>query len=264
MNSNSNASFSSFRALGEALGHEIPVDSKGKKMDNVTQNKPLPEYSAVTKYYNHNKRYGFVFVTIPKDTVLTFDIDKTSENDDSPGMIYKTGEVADRNLVIEAFIHGSILERGGYEYGLEEGNELKVKIAKNAKGIQVVWTPPKDGVRPRSNNEPRKANVFLKFVPAIVKTYSAERNFGFVKISHNSETGEPLTNNKGEPVEIEAHFTAVALERAGYSQLKEGMEIFVKYYTREDGRSSVAQFKFPDANTDPDCVAKKSDRNQAA
>lgn len=254
-------SFTNFKDLGNALGRKSVEKVKGRNMSNAAQSKPLTEYQAITKYYNHNKRYGFVFVSIPANETLDFEI-VTSQNDDSPGSHYAAGEKLDRDVVIEAFIHGSVIEKVGYDMGLEEGQQLIVKIALNTKGIQVVWTQNKDGSRPRMTNEPRKANSYLAFVDGKVKVYHPDRNFGFIIVGNHPETGEPLTDEDGNPTTREVHFTRVTLTRAGYSHAKEGQVIPVRYWTYRNGKSSVAQFKFPDANTDPDTLAEGTNVSQ--
>lgn len=256
--------FSNFNDLGKHLGHHINETGKGRnKMTATAHSKPLAELAAVTKYFNHNKRYGFVFVTIPEGTELDYDI-VTSERDGSPGAVYTKGEVLDRDAVIEAFIHGSVIERVGYDMGLEENQPLVVKIALNDKGIQVVWTQNKDGSRQRQVNEARKANSYLAFVPGTVKVYHPERNFGFLIVSNDPETGEPLVDERGNAVTREVHFTKLTLTRAGYTHLKEGQVVPVRYWTYSNGRSSVSQFKFPDENTDPETVDPKNFQSRDA
>jgi len=47
------------------------------------------EFTGTSKYYNHDRRFGFIYVSIPSGTELNYDI-KTADKDDSPGINLQT------------------------------------------------------------------------------------------------------------------------------------------------------------------------------
>jgi len=206
--------------------------------NTVTSRKPANEFDAETKIYYQEKGYGFLFVTIPENWKLSFNIESASA-DAEPGKTFTAGTTLERPVVIEAFVHGSVLYKAGHEMGLVEGQKISVKLTKAPKGIQVSSVPNADGSSStRENNVPRPFNKALKFVDATVKAYFKDRDFGFVCVTQDPKTGETLPDGSTR----EVFFNKRALDRAGYDTIETDTVIKVRYWTFENGRSTVTQF----------------------
>ncbi len=231
-------------ALSELSRLKSPNSSvnldKTKEMNMETVNS---YYNATVTYYNHTKRFGFAKVCIPAGTTLAFDISANDQKWSKDEKLinatdlqdYSEGDVLDNDINVKAFVHATTVASAGYQMGLKEEQEIQVKIALHEKGIQVEKIYSVN----TNSNEERLANEFLAFVPATVKMCE-EGRFGFVSIKHHFKTGEPLDKP------VDAYFNWHLVQRAQYSEVSEGDVMIVKYYTFNNGKSSVTLIKYAD------------------
>lgn len=203
----------------EAFKSLNPTLAKEQQMENV-----VGYYNARVSHYMHNKRFGFCKVDLPEGTTLDFDVVNNGET------LVTKGVPLTADTTIEAFVHASVVASAGYEYGLNEGDEIPVKIDIKEKGVQVTKIRSKNN----NTNEPRPSNEFLTFVYATVKMYEHGK-FGFVSIEHDFKTGELLDKP------VDAYFNHYLLEKAQYTDgVKKDDVLVVKYYTYPGPKKSSA------------------------
>jgi cold shock CspA family protein len=242
--------FRSFDDMGSQAYGRTSTEEK-KKMNSNRVDSPL--LTANCKYYSHERNFGFIYVEFPEKTKTPFNL-TAADKDPQPGTKWQAGETLERPVVVEAFIHGSVLVKAGYKMGLEENETLQVRLKEDNKGrgLQAFWTTPQEGAATddadsrKVRNERRVANAFLPFVSGKVKKFDDEKGFGFVTTKFDCETGEPLANDS----EVEVYFKSDMVERANISDLKEGDEVQFKYWKYSDDRCKVAQFRFPERDSE--------------
>lgn len=227
-----------------------PTREEKKKMNATRIDSPLVD--AECKYYNHDKNFGFLYVQIPEGTKTPFKL-TSADKDDSPNQQWSAGETLERPVIVECFIHGSVLTKAGYRQGLDEGETLRVRLKEDqhGRGLQAFWTEPQDGAVENSDNrkvrnERRTANTFLPFVEGTVKKFNPDKGFGFIMTSSDPESGDLLP--AGEQNEV--YFKADILNIANIDTVKEGDTLHFKYWKYSDGRCKVAQFKFPERDAE--------------
>jgi cold shock CspA family protein len=245
----SSAKFRSFDDLG-SKGFGIPTREEKKKMTADRVNSPLLD--AECKYYNHDKNFGFLYVQFPQGEKTPFAL-VSADRDGNPGDKFNKDEVLDRPVIVECFIHGSVLTKAGYRQGLDENETLRVRLKEdpNGRGLQAFWTEPTGETTDNSDsrkvrNERRTANAFLPFVSGTVKKFNPDKGFGFLVTTFDPETGEALPAG----TENEVYFKSDVLSIANIENVSEGDTLHFKYWTYSDGRSKVAQFRFLERDAD--------------
>jgi cold shock CspA family protein len=233
----------SFEALGSQV-FGLPTREEKKKMNANRIDSPLLD--AECKYYNHDKNFGFLYVKFPQGEKTPFPL-VSADKDGNPGDKFSKDEVLERPVIVECFIHGSVLTKANYRQGLDEGETLRVRLKEDqhGRGLQAFWTEPNgdssDNTDSRKvRNERRTANAFLPFVSGTVKKYNPEKGFGFLVTTFDHETGDALP--AGE--ENEVYFKGDVLTIANIENVNEGDTLHFKYWKYSDGRCKAAQFRF--------------------
>jgi CspA family cold shock protein len=154
-----------------------------------------PPAQAKVKWFNPNKRYGFV------------------ELSDGSG---------------DAFLHASVLARAGIGT-LQPGETLELRIAPGERGPQVTEIISVDSSTAIALQAPRRAFAPPDEQPApeltvqetgTVKWYSAAKGFGFI-----------VRDGGGKDVFVHAS----ALQRSGIVTLSEGQRVFIGIVERQKG-----------------------------
>lgn len=208
-------------------------------------------FPAEVQKFNHSRGLGFLYVTIPQGTKLTFDVNTDEHNrflsdrDGNNTESFEAGEVLPRPLDVLVFLHSRILEDAGFTQGPSPGDQLEIRFKLGDKGLTTTWVKGDKNTR-ASDNEPRPLNNQLKWVTGVVTYVNNTRNFSFAKTKYDCQTGEELDfseveegSDKEPTNEVDVYINHRMTKGAGYDTLEIGQEIKFKYWRFESGKASA-------------------------